>query len=75
MREKIKQIILQYSLAESYRSDDTRLKEDLGIDSLRLVELIVALEDIFFVLFDENNLSPDRLSTVEDIYQLLEGTA
>jgi acyl carrier protein len=73
MREKVKQIILKHALTENYRSGNTRLKEDLGIDSLRLVELVVELEDAFVILFSENDLSPDNLKTVDDIYQLAEG--
>lgn len=50
---------------------DQRLEEDLGFDSLKLVEVIVALENAFGVEIDEAELDPARLNTVSDLYCLM----
>ena len=49
-----------------------RLREDLGIDSLRMVELLVAIEESCGILFEESDLEPTRLNTIEDIKVLIE---
>lgn len=50
---------------------EQRLKEDLGIDSLRLVEVLVALEEDFGVTLEEADLDPDRIQKVGDVYVLM----
>lgn len=47
---------------------------NLGIDSLKKVELIIALERAFSIHFDESNLNPNILGKVEDIIDLVETT-
>ena len=49
-----------------------KLSEDLGFDSLSLVELIVDLEDRFDILIDESDLDPGQLKTVGQIYSLVD---
>lgn len=51
---------------------DMKLSEDLGFDSLSLVELIVDLEDRFDIEIDESDLDPSRLKTVAQIYSLVD---
>ncbi len=48
------------------------LLSDIGIDSLRTVELIIALEDNFNIFFDESDLDPSQLKTVGGIVALTE---
>lgn len=52
-------------------NENLRLKEDLGIDSLRLVELLVAIEEDLNVMFDEADLDPGKIATVQDIIVLI----
>ncbi|HEY5588711.1 MAG TPA: acyl carrier protein [Candidatus Paceibacterota bacterium] len=57
--------------------DDVTFSEklsNLGIDSLKMVELIVALEDKFSIQFDDSKLDPIQLSTVEDIVDLVKSS-
>ena len=49
-----------------------KLSEDLGFDSLSLVELIVDLEDRFDIEIDESDLDPGQLKTVGQIYSLVD---
>lgn len=43
---------------------------DLGIDSMKLVELIVSIEMQYEIEFSDTELSPSELITVEDIIRL-----
>lgn len=61
------------SLQESIEAldGDSRLGDDLGIDSLALVELIIALEEEFQIEFSDSDLDPEKIQTVGDIRDLL----
>ncbi len=48
------------------------LAGDLGLDSLGLVTLLVAVEDTFQIELDESELDPFALQTVDDIVRLAE---
>ncbi len=48
------------------------LKEDLGLDSLNIVEVIVEIEYAFDIEVAESDLDPDNLKTVEQIYHMVE---
>ena len=50
---------------------DLNLKADLGIDSLRIVELIVKIEEKYQIVFHESDLNPDRLVKVSDLLELM----
>ena len=46
-------------------AQDTRLREDLGVDSLTLIEVAVAAEDAFGVPLPDEDL--ERFQTVGDV--------
>ena len=46
------------------------LAADLGLDSLGMITLLVALEDTFHIELDESDMDPLALQTVDDIVQL-----
>jgi acyl carrier protein len=48
---------------------DARFSEDLGADSLDLVEFVMALEEAFDVSVDESEL--DGVETVRQAYELV----
>lgn len=48
------------------------LRDDLGLDSLQMVNLLIALEDIFQIELEETDIDPASLLTVEDIISLAE---
>jgi len=50
---------------------DAYLKDDLGIDSLRIIEFIIELENEFGILMEETALDPEKIKTVRDIYNLV----
>lgn len=59
-------------LSEVTLMPETNLRNELGINSLRLVDTLVALEERFEVQFDESDLDPSRLETVADLLRILE---
>jgi len=53
-------------------SEKTLLREDLGIDSLRLVDVILDIEEHFNKAFDESTLDPGSLLTVGNLVTMIE---
>lgn len=70
--KKINNILMEMSFLEKAPNPQMTLKADLGLDSLKMVELIVAIEDAFEIEIDESDLDPTKLQTVGDIYTLLD---
>jgi acyl carrier protein len=52
--------------------DDSRLKEDLGLDSLSVVSLIASLEERFGIMYNDSELDPDNLTDVKSVTELTE---
>ena len=55
-------------------SENMRLKEDLGFDSLRIVSLILEIEEKMSLTFDDSDLDPSELLTVKDLNNLIKTT-
>lgn len=74
MRKKILQIIKQIKEGDI---DDTgmdyRLYEDFGMDSIEIMELVVAIEDEFDIEFDLDELDIEYLATIETLEQAVKG--
>jgi len=70
-KKKINDILMEAAFLDNPPIPDEDLKNDLGIDSLRMVELIVELETEFDILIDETDLDPEKIKTVRDIYNLV----
>ena len=72
MFEKVKSILAdQLGLKEDKIKPESRIVEDLGADSLDVVELLMTMEDDFGVsVSDEEAVN---LKTVADIVKMLEG--
>ena len=70
MFEKIKQIIAeQLDVNEDEITEDTNLQDDLGADSLDVVELIMAFESEYDVELPTEEL--ENIATVRDIMDLM----
>ena len=54
---------------------ETELLAEGLLDSLALMELILALEATFSITIDEDGLSPDHFASVHTIAQLVESDA
>ena len=73
MFEKVKAIIAkELNIDESKITLESSLSEDLGADSLDLVELLMTLEDEFNVTVSDDEAI--KLKTVEDIVKIIEAT-
>ena len=71
MKEKVNEILKEKSFCDEITSE-LKLREDLGLDSLNMVELMVELEDKFNIEIEESDLDPAALQTVNQIYDLVE---
>lgn len=71
MFEQIKKVLISTTNVDASKVIETsRLKEDLGIDSLDSVELILELETQFDIRIEDEELN--TLLTVKDIINLIE---
>lgn len=69
--EKVKEIIAeQLCIAESEIKDDANVIEDLGADSLDVVELLMTFEDEFKVSIPDERL--EELKTIPQIVSIIE---
>ena len=70
MLERMRPIIAeQLDIDESQITEDSSFKDDLGADSLAVVELIMAREDEFSIEIPTENL--EAMSTVKDVMDYL----
>jgi len=67
MNQTVIKVVKDMSSRDDKITGETRLKEDLGFDSLRMVELVVALEDALNIEFNESDMEPSNLITVDDL--------
>lgn len=71
MQELIKDIIAkQLRLEDDIIDDDTDIIEDLGADSLDIVEMLMAIEENFGVTVPDEDIA--ELKTVRDIVDYVE---
>ncbi len=74
MFEKIRKIIAsELMIEESEITLSSSIKDDLGADSLSLVDLVMALEDEFGLEIPDESL--DSVKTVEDVVKYIEANA
>jgi acyl carrier protein len=69
--EKVKECIRAIVPAVEIE-EGSLLKKDLGLDSLSLVSVIVALEDSFHFVFEDADLDPGLIQTVKNLVTLVE---
>jgi acyl carrier protein len=74
IEDRVKEIIVeQLGVSEDAVKPEAKLVEDLGADSLDVVELVMALEENFDVTVDEDE--QDKLETVGQIIDYVKGKA
>lgn len=67
--DKVTDILAELSGAESI-SAESRLREDLALDSLQMVTLLMLLEESFQIMLEESDMNPFDLVTVGDVVKL-----
>ncbi len=71
VRDKVKQIIIeQLSVEESAIEDNASIVDDLGADSLDVVELVMAFEEAFDI--DIPDTDAEKIRTVKDAIDYIE---
>ena len=70
-KDTINQILKEMSATDAPITGKEDLLLDLGLDSLRIVEVIVEIEKAFDFEFSESDLNPDLLQSVRDLYKLV----
>jgi acyl carrier protein len=66
----LKQVIPRYASSDNI-SPETRLLEDLNIDSARLVDLVLSLEDAYHLSIEDGVI--DTVKTVGGLVALIRG--
>ncbi len=70
LEKRVDEVLCRHIWCDAPEADQ-RLKEDLGVDSLRLVEVLVALEEEFGITLEEGDLDPEAITKVGDLYALI----
>ena len=65
------EVLLKLSFLDEIH-EAQQLKDDLGLDSLSLTELMIALEEAFAIELSMEDVDPVNFSTVGDVYALME---
>ena len=72
MLETLKRIIAeQAGVEEASLTEETSLKKDLGMDSLELLSVVVAIEEEYDLEVPEDELN--QVDTLEDLVEYLKG--
>lgn len=71
MNERLEKILSTFTAVNPPYHQETRLYSDLGINSLTMVEVIVALEEAYEIEFDLDTLDPTRHMTVGYLAELV----
>ncbi|GFI46781.1 acyl carrier protein [Lachnospiraceae bacterium] len=71
MEKEIIEVIAPMSLLDVDEITENDLFSDIGVDSLKLVEIIMNLEDRFNITFADFELNPENLTTVKSVIALV----
>ena len=74
MKTKVIEIISSLSFVDFKTIHGDDLLRHIGFDSFKTVELIIAMEDHFNIVFDDSDLDLSKLKTVNDIVELVKKT-
>ena len=69
--EKIIEIISESSAIPTNEIASEDALKEIGIDSLKIVELIINIEDGLNINFEDSDLNPAELINVEDVFVLI----
>lgn len=71
MEKEIMKIMAAMSLLDEDEVTEDDILTDIGIDSLKIVEVIMEIEDHFNITFDDSDLNPEALTTVKSVIDLV----
>ena len=71
--ERVKDIIVnKLGVSDDEVKDEAWFVEDLGADSLDIVELIMDLEEEFGIAVEDEELVPENLDSIKNVTEYLE---
>ena len=70
MKEKVYETIKELSGIDNI-TDDMNLQLDLGFDSLTTITMLVMLEEKAEIEFDASDITPEDITTVENVITLM----
>ena len=68
--KKIKKCIYNITEVGKTLTEDSLLKEEAGLDSLSLTAVIIGIEEEFGIMFDDGDLDPNKIKTLNDLIEL-----
>lgn len=68
--KEVMEIIKELSGIDTFTAESS-LKEDLSLDSLKMVILLIELEDRCHIEFAESDMNPFDLTTVDDVINMV----
>ncbi len=71
MREKVVRILLQSGMKEKNVESSDFMTEG-SLDSLKIMEIIAALEEKFHIVIDGNDIIPENFKNVDTIVAMVE---
>lgn len=71
-KQVIRDFLTTLANKDIHIGDDDSLLVTRLLDSLKVMELIVFLEDHYQITFDDDDLTPDNLDTINVMVNLLE---
>ena len=75
IKEKIKEAMVErlfLSVSPAEIEDEAPLQDTYGVDSVAILEMIVGLEELFGVSFEDEDFSPDIFASVQSIAEFVE---
>lgn len=75
MEKKIKELLVKVLGDDTYLNDwnsDTSIINDIGLDSLQLIQFLMALEDELDIEFDYENLQYEWFESIATLSKVLE---
>lgn len=68
--EKVKGILFELTGTE-VTANDSKLQDDLGMDSLAMVMLLIEIEDVFEIELAEADMNPFDLLTAQSVIDMV----
>lgn len=69
LKEKIKEIFMELEVTDDFK-DESELY-DIGFDSIKIMELIVLIEEKFEIQINDADLLEDNFSSVKSVKELI----
>lgn len=70
IKETVDKVVMELAMLDQTPDKEARLREDMGVDSLKMVELMVGIEEALDIEIRESDLDPDTYQTMEDLYDM-----